>query len=71
MITTLYIVFSLLHYFLDDYPSYKHFKDNAYLYGENAGFSKFGKIIFYILTANVVICFVLIVFKCIGILEWW
>ena len=71
MITTLYIVFSLLHYFLDDYPSYKHFKDSAYLYGENAGFSKFGKIIFYILTANVVICFVLIAFKCIGILEWW
>lgn len=71
MITTLYIVFSLLHYFLDDYPSYKHFKDSAYLYGENTGFSKFDKIIFYILTVNVVICFILIVFKCIGILEWW
>ena len=58
MITMLYIVFSLLHYFLDDYPSYKHFKDSAYLYGENTGFSKFDKIIFYILTVNV------------GILEW-
>ena len=71
MITTLYIVFSLLHYFLDDYPPYKHFKDSAYLYGENTGFSKLDKIIFYILTANVVICFILIVFKCVGILEWW
>ena len=69
MLTTIYVALSLLHYFLDDYPTYKHLRNQADLYGDKI--SRFDKIMFYATTANAVLSVIILLLKCIGIIEWW
>lgn len=73
MLTTLYVIVSLLYYFFNDYPLHKHFEDNEeiYAYNINKSFLKLEKIMFYIARANMIVCIVLIFLKCIGVIEWW
>ncbi len=74
MPTTIYIIFSLLHYVFDDYPMHMHQKEQPEYQRMNIsgkGFQKIDTIMFYITTANLVVCFVLLVLKCMGVIEWW
>lgn len=74
MLTTLYIVISLLNYVFDTYPMYKLIKEAPEYRRMNTGgkgFRKFDVIMFYVATANLAVCFVLLMLKCVGIVEWW
>ena len=78
MLSTLYIVVSFIRYWLDDYPMHKHLIEQPE-YQKKAlgqilsekGFQRFHEIVFFIATLNIAICCIMILLKCIGVLEWW
>ncbi len=78
MVSTIYIIFSVLVYFLDISPMYKSHKDHKETQKFNDGHytgSKrkdvLHKIEYYLATANLFVCFVLLLLKCFGLLAWW
>ena len=78
VLSTLYIIVSFIHYWFDDYPMHKHFKEQpeyqkmalSQILSEKS-LQRMDKILFFIATLNMAVCCVLILLKCIGILEWW
>lgn len=46
-------------------PEYRHMNTGG------KGFREFDAIMFYVATANLAVCFVLLMLKCVGIVEWW
>ena len=81
MASSAYILVSFILYLFEIYPSYKHSKEQPeherffteQMWGKKAprGFKKIEKALFYIATANLVVCCLLLVLKCIGYIEWW
>lgn len=71
MLSTLYALVSLICYALDDYPSHKYCNDERYQQYGSKRFWKFDRCMFYVATANAVVCVLLILLKCVGIIEWW
>lgn len=78
MITSIYIVIAFVHYWLDEYPMHKHFaeqpeyaKNNPAMITPGKRFRSLERITFYIATANIVACCVMLLLKVFGILEWW
>ena len=69
-----YMVISLLHYIFNDYPMHKLLKEQPEYQRMNMsskGLLKCDTVMFYVATANLAVCFVLLVLKCIGLIEWW
>lgn len=78
MYTTLYVFISFLYYWLDAYPSYRHYKEQPGYErkcAESILPSKWIDFIhrtgFYLATINFVICIIVLFLKFIGAIEWW
>ena len=73
-----YIFVSFIIYLFDVYPNYMHYKEQPeytrffmeQIWGKKA-LRRFHKAGFYVATANLIVCCLLLVLKCVGYVEWW
>lgn len=78
MFSTLYVLLSIIKYIFDDYPSYKYYTDQPeYKKMQMEGLlgkkrmRRLSKTGFYIATANMGLCSILILLKLLGLIVWW
>lgn len=81
MYTSLYILLSVLHYWLDAYPSHQSLKEqtgyrkaamqSAWPEPWLKRFGKVRRVCFYVETANQFVCCLLLLLKIMGVIRWW
>ena len=74
MMTTFYIIVSVATYIFDTYPEHKiwqTWKELERLSAAQKSFYKIEVFAFYAATANIIVCAIIFLLKCIGVLEWW
>ena len=71
MLTTLYIILSVTYYFVFDKFNFKMneklIKDNQY----DTILLRFFKVVRLFTKANLILCAILFILKCFGIVNWW
>lgn len=73
MLSTIYIILSIVSFAFDTYPMYRHSKEQPEYQRMQIpkGMRKLDSIMYHVSKINLFVCAGLFVLKCIGIIEWW